>query len=154
MSEAPISQQETHEPIVAQKENLRVPFKRDKTWLEQVTKRVNDDVEMALIGRHFNVSISFTFGDERHDLVIDEGKVVDLRHGEKIDHRVDFGFRASNETWDKFFQNPPPPLYNSIFAMIMRISDFHVDGDSLVFAQNVRAVSRLLDIMQTEGQHQ
>jgi hypothetical protein len=106
---------------------------------------------MEVVGRHFTTTFSCTFGEQRCDFLVERGKVIGLRRGEKIDHRVDFGFRASDTTWDLFFQAPPPPLYNSVFAMLMRIDDFHLDGDGLALAQNARAMTRLLNIMQAEG---
>src|SRR6185369_4273866 len=125
--------------------------RKNASWFEQLLSEVNSDPEMDLKGGNLTATVSFTFGSDRHDLVFQRGKVVDLRHGKKIDWRCDFGFRASDETWDKFFADPPPPLYNSVFAMIMRVPDFQLEGDSMVLAQNARAVTRLLDIMQEQG---
>lgn len=124
---------------------------RDREWLERTAQRINSDPEMALVASLLDTTISFTFGNERHHLVFRAGKLVDIRHGKKLEWRADFGFRASNATWDRFFQNPPPPLYNSVFGMIMRVEDFELEGDTLVLAQNARAVTRLLTIIQEEG---
>jgi hypothetical protein len=121
---------------------------RDARWMQEVARRVNDDPEMNLIGGRLDATISFTFGTDRHDLVLREGKVAELRQGKKIDWRSDFGFRAPDEVWDRFFASPPPPLYNSVFAMIMRVPQFQLEGDTLVLAQNARAVTRLLSVMQ------
>lgn len=125
---------------------------RDARWFQCVADRIGGDIEMALIGRHLNATVSFTFGDQRHDMVLREGKAVETRHGRKIDWRSDVGFRAPDAVWDKFFDTPAPPLYNSIFAMIMRVDEFRVEGDTLVLAQNARALTRVFDILQSEGQ--
>jgi hypothetical protein len=127
---------------------------RDERWLQGVVQQINADAEMGFIGRYFDATIAFTFGTQRFDLLVAQGKVAEIRQGGKIDHRVDFGFRASDATWDKFFQYPPEPLYSSVFGMIMRIADFHLDGDGMVLAQNARAATRLLDIMQSAGSSQ
>ena len=127
---------------------------RNADWFRQVAQRINDDVEMGLVGRYLDATVSFTFGSQRHDLVMQQGRVVDVRHGKKIDWRADFGFRAPDEVWDRFFARPAPPLYNSVFAMTMRVPDFHLEGDTMVFAQNARSMTRLLDLMQMEGQPQ
>jgi hypothetical protein len=127
------------------------PRRRDAEWLQDVARRVNDDPEMAIIGGQFDATISFTFGSDKHDLVLRAGKVADMRHGKKLDWRSDFGFRAPDAVWDRFFQSPPPPLYNSVFAMIMRVPDFQVEGDTLVLAQNARAFTRLMNLMQEMG---
>jgi hypothetical protein len=130
------------------------PPARDERWFEQLAQRVNADTEMALVGRHLDATVSFTFGSHRHDLVLERGKVAQVRHGKGLDRRVDFGFRAPEEVWAKFFARPAPPLYNSVFAMAMRVPDFHLEGDTLVWAQNARSLTRLLEIMQLEGQPQ
>jgi hypothetical protein len=127
--------------------------KRDIAWFEAVAARMNGDPEMAAVGRHFNATIAFTMDDLRHDLVIEKGKVTQVRDVHRVDSRVDFGFRASVAVWDTFLQEFAPPLYHSAFAMIMRVPEFRLEGDTLVFAQNIRAVVRLLAIMQTQGAH-
>lgn len=138
-------------PTPAAMPPARRPCVRDERWLQGVVQRINADAEMAIVGRYFDATIAFTFGARRFDLIVAQGKVAEIRQGGKIDHRVDFGFRASDATWDKFFQFPPVPLYNSVFGMIMRIDDFHLDGDGMALAQNARATTRLLDIMQSAG---
>jgi len=130
------------------------PPVRDARWFEQVARKVNGDTEMGLVGRHLNATVSFTFGEQRHDLVLQQGKVVDVRHGRKLDWRADFGFRAPEEVWARFFARPAPPLYNSVFAMAMRVPDFQLEGDTMVLAQNARSMTRLLELMQAEGQPQ
>lgn len=125
--------------------------KRDFAWFEAVAAQMNGDAEMAAIGRHFTAAIAFTMGDVRHDLIVEKGKVIQVRDILRVDSRVDFGFRAPNEIWDTFLQKYPPPLYNNAFAMLMRVPSFRLEGDTLVFAQNARAVTRLLSIMQTQG---
>lgn len=124
---------------------------RDRAWFEAVATRANDDAELKAVGRNFTATISFTIDEARHDLVVEEGRITTVRDLIKFDSRADFGFRAPSSVWDTFLQKTPPPLYNSVFAMIMRVPEFHVDGDTLVFAQNARATTRLLAIMQTQG---
>jgi len=108
---------------------------------------------MGIIGAQFDATISFSFGSDKHDLVLRGGKIADVRHGKKLDWRSDFGFHAPDAVWDRFFQSPPPPLYNNIFAMIMRVPEFQLEGDTLVLAQNARALSRLMSLMQDTGAH-
>jgi hypothetical protein len=123
----------------------------DEAWFQRLAQAVDSDIELNLIGRYFTATLSLTFGDKRHDLIFSQGKLAQVRHGKKIDWRADFGFRASEKTWNLFFADPPPPLYNSVFAMIMRVPDFHLEGDSLSLAQNVRAVTRFMEILQKEA---
>jgi hypothetical protein len=45
----------------------------------------------------------------------------------------------------------PPPLYHDFFAMLMRVPEFRLEGDSLVAMQNARALHRLMNIMRETG---
>jgi hypothetical protein len=136
---------------VGEGRSITVSASRDRAWFEAVATRANDDAELKAVGRNFTATISFTIDETRHDLVVQEGRVTAVRDLIKIDSRADFGFRAPSSVWNTFLQKYPTPLYHSVFAMIMRLPEFHVDGDTLVFAQNARALTRLLAIMQSQG---
>jgi len=124
---------------------------RDRAWFEALAEKANDDPELKAVGRYFNATIAFTIDDTRHDVVVRDGRVETIRDQIKVDSRADFGFRAPSVVWDLFLQEFPPPLYQNVFSMIMRVPEFRLEGDTLVFAQNVRAVSRFLSIMQVQG---
>ncbi len=130
---------------------MNVSANRDRAWFEAFAATANDDPELKAIGRHFNATIAFTIDDTRHDVVVKGGRVETIRDEIKVDSRADFGFRAPAVIWDRYLQEFPPPLYQNVFAMIMRVPEFRLEGDTLVFAQNVRAVCRFLSIMQLQG---
>jgi hypothetical protein len=121
-------------------------------WLEGVARQINDDEEMSAIGEHCNVKFSVVFGDVRFDLHFEKGKVVEIVEGKKIDHRVDFGFRAPTDVWDQHLKDKPEAFYQNIYSMLMREPAFHLDGDGLVFAQNARAMQRIMAIFQEQSQ--
>lgn len=130
---------------------MTVSTSRDRVWFEAVAARANEDDELNAIGKNFTATISFTINETRHDLIVREGRVAGVNDLIKVDSRADFGFRAPAAVWDRYLQEFPPPLYQNVFAMIMRVPEFRLEGDTLVFAQNARAVCRLLSIMQTQG---
>ena len=51
--------------------------------------------------------------------------------------------------WRKFINPDPEPLYHDFFAMLMRVPEFEVDGDSLAAMQNARALHRMMNILRT-----
>src|SRR5262249_16537157 len=110
-------------------------------WLEAFRNRVNTDPEMKLIGRWFSTSISLSFGDTRYVLRVDQGCIGDIVANPRIDARAAFGFRAPVEVWWKFLSATPPPLYHDFFAMLMRVPEFVIEGDSFLAMQNARAPS-------------
>src|SRR5262249_4234856 len=58
-----------------------------------------------------------------------------------------FGFRAPVEVWRKFLSATPPPLYHDFFAMLMRVPEFVIEGDSFLAMQNARALHRMMNLM-------
>jgi hypothetical protein len=117
------------------------------TWLEDFRDRVNGDPEMKLIGHWFTTSISLSFGDVRYVLHIDKGRIEAIVAQPRIDARAAFGFRAPVEVWRKFLSPKPPPLYHDFFAMLMRVPEFVIEGDSLIAMQNARALHRMMNLM-------
>ena len=69
----------------------------------------------------------------------------------RLDVRVPFGFRAPVEVWRKFLSPHPPPLFHDFFAMLMRVPEFVLEGDSLLAMQNARALHRIMNIMRETG---
>src|ERR1700733_2295766 len=121
------------------------------SWLAQYRDRVNGDPELNVIGDWFNTTFSLTFGGNRYALKIDRGKIADITASPRLDVRVAFGFAAPVEVWEKFLSPNPPPLFHDFFAMLMRVPEFRLEGDSLAAMQNARALHRLMNIMRETG---
>ncbi len=122
-------------------------------WLEAFRARVNGDPEMRVIGDWFDASISLTFGESRVVLRVRKGRIEEIVDKPRLDTRAGFGFRAPVEVWRKFLSPAPPPLYHDFFAMLMRVPEFVIEGDSLVAMQNARALHRMMNLMRgTAGQ--
>lgn len=116
-------------------------------WLEAFRARVNGDPEMQVIGDWFDAPVALTFGDSRYVLRVRKGRIEEIVERPRIDTRASFGFRAPVEVWRKFLSADPPPLYHDFFAMLMRVPDFVIEGDSLVAMQNARALHRMMNLM-------
>jgi len=118
-------------------------------WLTQFQTRLNDDAELGVIGRWFTVAMSLSCDDERCVLRFERGRLVHAITAPRLDVPCAFGFRASGEIWRRFFSNPPEPLYHDIFAMLMRVPGFVLEGDTLVAMQHARALHRAMRVMRT-----
>ena len=57
-----------------------------------------------------------------------------------------FTLAAPDAVWAKFLQPIPPRHHHAIFALRMRVPDFSIEGDELVFAQHVHLARRVLEI--------
>lgn len=121
------------------------------SWFDRYRARVNADPEMDVIGDWLSTTFTLTFGDARHALVVDKGKIVDIIAAPRFDVRAPFGFRAPVDVWRKFLSPNPPPLYHDFFAMLMRVPEFVIEGDSLIAMQNARALHRMMNIMRETG---
>lgn len=120
-------------------------------WLARYRDRVNADVELDIIGKWMSINFMLTFGDERHALKVCEGKITDIVSSPRLDVRTAFGFAAPVEVWRKFLSPDPPPLFHDFFAMLMRVPEFRLEGDSLLAMQNARALHRMMNIMRETG---
>ncbi|NWG25311.1 MAG: hypothetical protein HXY30_13020 [Pseudorhodoplanes sp.] len=120
-------------------------------WLSRYRDNVNADVELDVIGRWFTTTFTLTFGDRRYAVKVDKGRIVDIVAEPRLDVRSEFGFRSPIEVWDKFLSPNPPPLFHDFFAMLMRVPEFVLEGDSLAAMQNARALHRMMNIMRETG---
>jgi hypothetical protein len=120
-------------------------------WLEAFRARVNGDPEMRVVGDWFDAPVALTFGDSRVVLRIAKGRIEEIVEKPRIDTRASFGFRAPVEVWRKFLSADPPPLYHDFFAMLMRVPEFVIEGDSLAAMQNARALHRMMNLMRGTG---
>jgi hypothetical protein len=121
------------------------------SWLTKYRGRVNADPELDVIGEWFTTTFTLTFGDSRYALKIERGKIADIVAAPRLDVRSAFGFAAPVAVWRKFLSPDPPPLYHDFFAMLMRVPEFRLEGDSLAAMQNARALHRLMNIMRETG---
>jgi hypothetical protein len=116
-------------------------------WLARYRERVNQDVELGVIGDWFTTTFGLTFGDARYALRVEKGRIAEIIAAPKLDVRMGFGFRAPTEVWRKFLSPDPPPLYHDFFAMLMRVPEFVLEGDTLLAMQNARALHRMMNLM-------
>jgi hypothetical protein len=121
------------------------------SWLARYRERVNADRELSVIGDWFTTAFSLTFENDRYALLIEKGKIADIISNPKLDVRTLFGFRAPVAVWQKFLSPQPPPLFHDFFAMLMRVPEFELEGDSLAAMQNARALHRMMNIMRETG---
>src|SRR5689334_20216563 len=100
-------------------------------WLNRFKERVNADPEMHVIGDWFTTAFSLSSEVRRCIVRFEQGRMVDAVVAPRLDVRCAFGFRASSEIWERFFKKTPEPLYHDVFAMLMRVPGFVLEGDTL-----------------------
>ena len=118
-------------------------------WMERYRERVNADPEMSVIGDWFTVDFKLAFGEEDYLLRVREGRIEEVALNPRFDRPSRFTIRAPMSVWNKFIRPDPEPLYHDFFAMLMRVPDFNIDGDSMNAMQNARALHRMMNILKT-----
>lgn len=121
------------------------PF--SEPWLRRYQVLVNSDTEMNIIGAWFTTALSLTNDSTRCVLRFERGNITDIVQAPSIDTRCAFGFRTSDQIWSKFLQTDPEPLYHDVFATLMRVPEFVLEGDTLIAMQNARALHRAMNLM-------
>jgi len=116
-------------------------------WMEKYRDTVNADPEMSIIGDWFTVDFKISFEGAEYLISVREGKIAAIEHKPRFDRPVAFTLRAPMSVWNKFINPNPPPLYHDFFAMLMRVDEFVLDGNTLTTMQNARALHRMMNIL-------
>src|SRR5688572_15763445 len=124
---------------------MDVPF--SGPWLREYQQRVNADRELRVIGDWFSVAVSLACDDRRAIVQFAGGRVADYVCAPRLDVPSTFGFRAAAPIWDRYLAPEPPPLYHNVFAMLMRVPGFVLEGDTLVALQHARALLRAMTLL-------
>jgi len=120
-------------------------------WVESFRRATEEDAEIQAHGRYY--TCAFLLDMEEHSYLVEmhAGKVEEiLIDPGPLDERYQFVIRASAETWRKFAQEIPPPMYHGMFAASFR-GDMSLEGDLLVLMQNLRCVVRQLELLRVIG---
>jgi hypothetical protein len=124
-----------------------------EAWMAAFQDRVNADRELALIGKKFNAKIGIGFDDTRYVIEFREGRLTGFIASPRFDVSTNFGLRAPLEVWAKFLSPNPPPMFHDPFAMLMRVPEFIIDGNTLAAMQCARALHRMMSLMREEPAH-
>jgi hypothetical protein len=116
-------------------------------WLGRFQHLINTDREMLAVGRWFSVAMSLSCGDHRVVVRFERGALAQWVAQPRLDVPCAFGFRASPEIWAKYLGRAPEPLYHDVFAMLMRVPGFVLEGDTLAAMQHARALHRAMRVM-------
>jgi hypothetical protein len=122
-----------------------------ESWLQRFRDILAADAEMEVVGDWFTLSMSLTSGDDRCIVRFERGRLVQWFVSPRFGVPCAFGFRASPDIWRRYLTQPPEPLYHDVFAMLMRVPGFVLEGDSLVAMQHARALHRVMKVMRLAG---
>ena len=120
-------------------------------WVEEFRRTSDEDEELQAHGKYY--SCNYLLDMEEHQFLVrmHAGKVEEiLIDPGPLDARYQFIIRASAETWRNFAKEIPPPMYHGIWAASFR-GDMSIEGDQLVMMQNLRTLTRQLELLRKTG---
>lgn len=121
----------------------------NKQWVEKWAMKVNEDKVLKVIGKFFTANFVIGIGEKDYLVKVRDGKIEMVT--DEISPSMmgwQFALRAPADSWSKFAEATPPPMYNDIWAMAHPLHGrLKMEGDTKVFWQNLRALAWMLGIM-------
>ncbi len=122
-----------------------------QSWVEEFRRASDEDPELQAHGKYFTCSYLLDMEEHVIQVVMNGGKVEEiLVDPGPLDHGYQFILRASAETWRNFGKEMPPPMYHGIWSASFQ-RDMKLEGDLLVLMQNLRAVTRQIELLRKTG---
>ena len=120
----------------------------DAGWMQRWQDLVNQDSVTKIIGRHLSADVLLEFGETAYVVSFVNGAIPRIAQDIGPESTYAFALRGPAETWGKFVQPIPPPMYNDIWAMAHPLHGrLKIEGDVKVMWQNLRAFTWTLDFM-------
>ncbi|MER7548010.1 hypothetical protein [Actinomadura sp.] len=122
-----------------------------REWADAFAAASNDDPEIQAHGKYFTCTYLLDATDHTYAIKVESGRVTDVVVDPgPLDVPYQFAIRASAETWRGFGQPVPPPMHHGIWAATFQ-RDMRLDGDILVLMQNLRCITRQIELLRVVG---
>lgn len=99
--------------------------------LEHLPDLVNGDASIVRWGRGMNETFVIGVGKTQYWVSVEDGYVRKVEKGPFVQRSSRFAIRASEESWQKFWQKKPEPGWHDLFALLRR-GDVAFEGDQRV----------------------
>ncbi len=120
-------------------------------WAESFRRASDEDAVLQAHGKYYTCAFLLDMEEHVYFVQMHAGKVEEiLEDPGPLDERYQFLIRASADTWRKFGEEIPPPMYHGIFAASFQ-GDMSLEGDLLVLMQNLRCVVRQIELLRVTG---
>ena len=120
-------------------------------WIESFRQASDEDAELQAHGKYYTCAFVLDMEEHSYLIKMNAGKVEEiLEDPGPLDARYQFTLRASAETWRNFGKKIPPPMYHGIWSASFQ-RDMSLEGDLLVLMQNLRCVTRQIELLRVTG---
>ena len=122
-----------------------------EAWAAAFTDASNTDREIQAHGKYFTCSYLLDATECTYVIQVESGKVthVPVNPG-PLDVAYQFAIRASAETWRGFGEETPAAMFHGIWAASFQ-RDMKLEGDLLVLMQNLRCITRQVELLRVVG---
>lgn len=122
-----------------------------QTWVDEFRRATDEDEEIQAHGKFYSCSFLLDMEEHQVQVLMHRGKVEEvLVDPGPLDERYQFALRASAETWRKFAEETPEPMYHGIWSASFQ-RDLSLEGDLLVLMQNLRCFTRQFELLRVTG---
>ena len=119
-------------------------------WTTRFKEANDTNEELNAHGKFFTCSYLLDMETTKVLIRTHAGKIENITiNPGPLDH-YQFAIRASADTWRKFSQPTPPPMYHGIWAATFQ-RDMKLEGDLLVLMQNLRCITTQLELLRSVG---
>jgi hypothetical protein len=120
-------------------------------WARSFADATDADAEIQAHGKYFTCSYLLDMKDHQFVIQMVGGRVADIAIDPgPLDVPYQFAIRAGTETWQNFGVPIPAPMYHGIWAASFQ-KDMTLEGDLLVLMQNLRCITRQIELLRTVG---
>lgn len=120
------------------------------TAVERFRELSDGDPEIQTHGRFFSCSYLLDMIEHRFLVRMHRGRVEELVADPGPLEPYDFAIRAGRETWEGFCSEVPPPMCHGIWSATFQ-RDMTLEGNHLVIMQNLRVLTRQLELLRITG---
>lgn len=122
-----------------------------EAWADSFRNASDEDPEIQAHGKYFTCSYLLDMAEHTFVVVVRSGRVVQVAVDPgPLDVPYQFAMRASAETWRGFGEPVPAPMFHGIWAASFQ-RDMRLEGDLLVLMQNLRCVTRQIELLRVVG---
>ena len=127
----------------------RAPAPAD--WARAFTEANDRDPEIQAHGKYFTCAYLLDMAEHTFVVRVVSGEVAQVAVDPgPLDVPYQFAIRASAETWRNFGVETPAPMYHGIWAATFQ-RDMKLEGDVLVLMQNLRCLTRQIELLRGIG---
>jgi hypothetical protein len=122
-----------------------------QAWADAFAEASNTDPEIQAHGKYFTCSYLLDATERSYVVEVQSGRVTNVAVDPgPLDVAYDFAIRASAETWRGFGEPVPAPMFHGIWAATFR-RDMRLEGKVLVLMQNLRCITRQIELLRVVG---